>query len=218
MTTLVVIAKDCLPGWVKTRLHPPLSLEQAAELAAASLDDTLAALAALPATRRILAFDGVIVPRAAAGYEILPQVEGTLDLRLAAVFDALEGPTVLVGMDTPQLTSALLAPVFTAWTGDVDAWLGFANDGGFWALALKDPIGDLIRGDLIRGVPMSRSDTGALQLKRLTDAGLRVSLLPTLTDVDTIADAHQVAAIAPTGAFALALAAMTTSSTENGLR
>ena len=218
MTTLVVIAKECLPGRVKTRLHPPLSLEQAAELAAASLDDTLAALAALPATRRILAFDGVIAPPAAAGYEILPQVEGTLDLRLAAVFDACEGPTVLVGMDTPQLTSALLAPVFDAWTGDVDAWLGFANDGGFWALALKDPIGDLVRGDLIRGVPMSRSDTGALQLKRLTDAGLRVSLLPTLTDVDTIADAHQVAAIRPAGAFALALAAMTTSNTENGLR
>ena len=223
MTTLVVIAKECLPGRVKTRLHPPLSLEQAAELAAASLDDTLAALAALPATRRILAFDGVIPPRAAAGYEILPQVEGTLDLRLGAVFDACAGPTVLVGMDTPQVTSALLEPVFTDWTDDVDAWFGFANDGGFWALALADPAaallrGDRTRGDLIRGVPMSRSDTGALQLKRLTDAGLRVNLLPTLTDVDTIDDAHRVAGIAPTGGFAAALAAMMAPSTQDGLR
>ena len=213
MTTIVVIAKECLPGRVKTRLHPPLSLEQAAELAAASLDDTLGALAALPATRRILAFDGVIPPLAAAGYEILPQAEGTLDLRLAAVFDACAGPTVLVGMDTPQLTSSLLEPVFTDWTDDVDAWFGFANDGGFWTLALNDPT-----GDLIRGVPMSRSDTGALQLKRLTDAGLRVSLLPTLTDVDTIDDAHRVAGIAPDSRFARALAAMMEPSTQDGPR
>ncbi|TFC86093.1 DUF2064 domain-containing protein [Cryobacterium sp. TMT3-29-2] len=218
MTTIVVIAKECLPGRVKTRLHPPLSLEQAAELAAASLDDTLAALAALPATRRILAFDGVIAPLAAAGYEILPQVEGTLDVRLAAVFDACEGPTVLVGMDTPQLTSAQLEPVFTDWTDDVDAWFGFADDGGFWALALNDLADARVRGDLIRGVPMSRDDTGALQLKRLTDAGLRVSLLPTLTDVDTIDDAHRVAEIAPTGGFAAALTAMTAPSTTDGLR
>ena len=70
MTTIVVIAKECLPGRVKTRLHPPLSLEQAAALAAASLDDTLGALAALPATRRILAFDGVIAPLAAARVSI----------------------------------------------------------------------------------------------------------------------------------------------------
>lgn len=213
MTTIVVIAKECLPGRVKTRLHPPLSLEQAAALAAASLDDTLGALAALPATRRILAFDGVIAPLAAAGYEILPQSPGTLDLRLAAVFDACEGPTLLVGMDTPQITSSLLEPVFTDWTDGVDAWFGFANDGGFWALALNEPT-----GDLIRGVPMSRSDTGELQLKRLTDAGLRVNLLPTLTDVDTIDDAHQVAHIAPTGGFATVLAAMTVSSTKDGLR
>ncbi|MCY7288577.1 MAG: DUF2064 domain-containing protein, partial [Cryobacterium sp.] len=198
---------------VKTRLHPPLSLEQAAALAAASLDDTLGALAALPAPRRILAFDGVIAPPAAAGYEILPQMEGTLDLRLAAVFDACEGPTLLVGMDTPQITSSLLEPVFTDWTDEVDAWFGFANDGGFWALALNDPT-----GDLIRGVPMSRSDTGELQLKRLTDAGLRVNLLSTLTDVDTIDDAHQVAGIAPTSGFATVLAAMTVSGTKDGLR
>ncbi|HSP52398.1 MAG TPA: DUF2064 domain-containing protein [Cryobacterium sp.] len=218
MTTLVVIAKECLPGRVKTRLHPPLSLEQAAELAAASLDDTLDALAGLPATRRILAFDGVIAPLAAAGYEILPQGEGTLDQRLAAVFDACEGPTVLVGMDTPQITAALLEPVFTDWTDDVDAWFGFANDGGFWTLALNDTAAGPNRGDLIRGVPMSRSDSGALQLKRLTDAGLRVNLLPSLTDVDTIDDAHRVAGIAPTGRFAAALAAMMAPSTKDGLR
>jgi len=218
MTALVVIAKECLPGRVKTRLHPALSFEQAAELAAASLDDTLTAALAVPASRRILAFDGVTPPRAAAEFEILPQVAGGLDERLAAIFDGLDEPTVLIGMDTPQVTADLLAPVFADWPDDTDAWLGLADDGGFWALALaaprgglrrgSSPRGDSRRGDLIRGVPMSMDDTGARQLDRLQEAGLRVRQLPVLTDVDTIADAHAVAATVPDGRFARALAAM----------
>ncbi|WP_255579649.1 DUF2064 domain-containing protein [Cryobacterium sp. PAMC25264] len=109
MTTLIVIAKECLPGRVKTRLHPPLSFEQAAQLAAASLDDTFAAVAPLPATRRVLAFDGVVVPAAAAGYDVVPQIDGGLDERLGAIFDGCTEPTVLIGMDTPQITAELLA-------------------------------------------------------------------------------------------------------------
>jgi len=201
MTTLIVIAKECLPGRVKTRLHPPLSLEQAASLAAASLDDTLDAVAAVPATRRVLAFDGQIPPAAAAGYDVVPQVAGGLDDRLGAIFDGCSEPALLIGMDTPQVTAELLAPVFSDWPDDVDAWFGPAVDGGFWALALRDP-----NGDLIRGVPMSRDDTGERQLERLRAAGLRVRLLPTLTDVDHIDDAYTVAELAPAGRFAATLA------------
>ena len=121
MTTLIVIAKECLPGKVKTRLHPPLSLDQAAQLAAASLDDTLAAVAPLPATRRVLAFDGQVAPASAAGYDIVPQVSGGLDARLGAIFDGCNEPAVLIGMDTPQVSAAVLAPIFAAWPDDVDA-------------------------------------------------------------------------------------------------
>ena len=201
MTAIVVIAKECLPGKVKTRLHPPLSLEQAAELAAASLADTLAVASQLPATRYILAFDGVTAPVEASAWEILPQSTGGLDERLAAIFDTLAEPTLLLGMDTPQVSAELLAPVFTDWGDETDAWFGPADDGGFWALALKSP-----SGTLLRGVPMSRSDTGAHQLRRLDEAGLSVRLLPTLTDIDTITDAHTVASVAPGTRFARAFA------------
>lgn len=40
-TTLLVLAKEPVPGRVKTRLTPPFTPEEAAELAAASLADTL---------------------------------------------------------------------------------------------------------------------------------------------------------------------------------
>jgi glycosyltransferase A (GT-A) superfamily protein (DUF2064 family) len=201
MTTLIVLAKECLPGKVKTRLHPPLSLEEAARLAAASLDDTLGAVAGLAATRRILAFDGQAAPAAASGYEVVAQVDGGLDARIGAIFDVCTEPAVLIGMDTPQVQTEDLAPIFESWPDDVDAWFGPAADGGFWALALRHP-----DGDLIRGVPMSRDDTGQLQLERLRAAGLRVRMLPTLTDVDHIHDAYAVAHLVPDGGFAATLA------------
>jgi glycosyltransferase A (GT-A) superfamily protein (DUF2064 family) len=143
----------------------------------------------------------------------VPQVDGGLDDRLGAIFDHCAGPTVLIGMDTPQVTAELLAPVFDVWPAEVDAWFGPAADGGFWALALREP-----DGDLIRGVPMSRDDTGARQLERLHAAGLRVRMLPTLTDVDTIDDAQKVADLAPTGRFAATLTGFAALSTAGADR
>ena len=200
MTTIVVIAKETIAGRVKTRLHPPLSLQQAADVAAAAIQDTLAVASALPATRRVLLFDGNRTPPGSGAFEVLPQIGGDLDARLGALFDEVDGPTVLIGMDTPQVTVETLSPVFTDWTDDVDAWFGPANDGGFWALGLARPT-----GDLLRGVPMSRDDTGAHQLRRLAEAGLRVRMLPELVDVDTIDDARLVAATAPDSRFSAAL-------------
>jgi glycosyltransferase A (GT-A) superfamily protein (DUF2064 family) len=196
MTTLVIIAKECLPGRVKTRLHPDVSFEQAAALAAASLADTLAVGAELAADRRILAYDGIVPPPDSQLFEVLPQSSGDLDERLATVFDALTGPTFLVGMDTPQLRAADLASLFP-WPADTDFAFGAAHDGGFWSLGMREP-----RGDLIRGIPMSRDDTGARQLERLRATGGRIRMLPPLTDIDTISEARAVADLAPTTRFA----------------
>jgi glycosyltransferase A (GT-A) superfamily protein (DUF2064 family) len=199
MTTLVIIAKECLPGRVKTRLHPAVSYEQAAELAAASLADTLARGTEMPAERRILAFDGLVPPPDSQAYVVVPQSAGELDARLAAIFDAAEGPTLLIGMDTPQLRAADLAMLFP-WPDDADFAFGPARDGGFWALGMREP-----RGELIRGVPMSRDDTGVRQLERLRSTGGTIRMLPPLTDVDTIVEAHAVAASAPDTRFARTL-------------
>ena len=57
---------------------------------------------------------------------------------------------------------------------------------------------------------MSAGTTGAAQLARLVEHGLRVDMLPALRDVDTIADARAVAAACrPGAAFPAALAAVT---------
>ena len=230
MLTVVVIAKECVPGRVKTRLTPALSYEQAASVAFASLSDTLDVVLQVPADTRILAFDGDPdnAPDQGAGFEIIQQTCGGLDTRLAAIFDRCTGPTLLVGMDTPQLTAADLREAVdglqataTAATASAAAgpaikpaaWLGFANDGGFWALGMTHP-----DGALIRGVEMSRDDTGREQLNRLLGAGLDVSLLPELTDVDTFADAVEVSQAAPDSRFARAFAAAVATSTQADAR
>ena len=211
MTTLIIIAKECVPGRVKTRLHPPLSLEQAAALASASLADTFRAVSALDASRRILLFDGNLFPLGSEPYDVIPQVSGNLDRRLGAIFDECEGPTVLIGMDTPQLDAAMLAPLFDEWPVDVDAFLGFAVDGGYWTIAMAKP-----DGSLIRGVPMSQDNTGQLQLERLAEAGLRVQMLPELLDVDTVDDARMVASLAPETEFARTFASFDVTSGQPG--
>ncbi|MFC9863232.1 MULTISPECIES: TIGR04282 family arsenosugar biosynthesis glycosyltransferase [unclassified Streptomyces] len=204
-TTVLVIAKEPLPGRVKTRLTPSFSPGEAAQLAEAALGDTLRTVRALPAARRVVVLDGAPGPWLPPGIEVMEQGTGGLDERLAAAFGAFSGPTLLIGMDTPQITVADLAPALSpvAWDG-CDAWFGPAEDGGFWALGLAEP-----DPELLRGVPMSVPETGAVQRRRLIDAGLTVRELPLLRDVDTAADAAHVAAVVPHGLFAAALARLT---------
>jgi glycosyltransferase A (GT-A) superfamily protein (DUF2064 family) len=200
VTTLLVIAKEPRPGRVKTRLTPPFAPGEAAALAAACLVDTLRAVAVTPARRRVLVLDGEPGRWLPPGFEVVRQCAGGLDERLAAAFADCTGPALLIGMDTPQVTPALLTVDFA----DCDAYFGPAEDGGFWALGLAEP-----DPGLLRGVPMSTPTTGAVQRARLVAAGLRVRDLPRLRDVDTAHDAELVAASAPDSHFAAELGRLT---------
>jgi hypothetical protein len=116
-------------------------------------------------------------------------------------------------MDTPQVTANHLAAAAALLaTGGrstaarpqpaVDAVLGPATDGGWWALGLRDPA----RAAVLREVPMSTPATGARTLAALRGGGLRFGFLPELRDVDTIEDALAVAPLCPTGSrFAAAV-------------
>lgn len=205
--TIAVIAKEPVSGAVKTRLTPPCTAEEAADLARAMLTDTLAAVAEARATRRLLALDGAVGDWLPGGFEVVPQAAGTLDVRLAHVLEAVNGPVILIGMDTPQIAPALLHCDFDRHP----AWLGPAADGGYWAIGLAEP-----DPGLVRGVPMSVPHTFAAQLRALAGAGLGVGTLPTLRDVDTWADATAVARQVPDSRFARAMAAVRTRAASGG--
>jgi len=197
---LLLMAKAPVPGLVKTRLCPPCTPEQAAAVAAAALADTVDSLASTPAVRRTLVLNGRMeVP---AGWDVVAQRGAGLGERLANAYADAAWPglaQLLVGMDTPQLSPALLADAGERLCRDgVDAVLGLADDGGWWALGLRDPAA----GAVLRDVPMSTSETGQLTLRALHGFGLRVALLRVLRDVDTADDAHAVAALCPGTRFA----------------
>lgn len=203
--SLIVIAKEPRPGRVKTRLCPPCTPAQAADLAAAALADTLATVAATPARRRILALDGTPGPWVPDRFEVVPQRGDGLGQRLADAFSHADGPALLVGMDTPQIDRPLVRAAMDALCGPTgsapDAVLGRALDGGWWALGLNRP--DL---PVFEGVAMSTDHTHRDQLRRFGELGLRHTDLPELLDVDTFDDATTVAEAAPDTDFARAVA------------
>lgn len=202
-STLIVIAKAPRPGHSKTRLCPPCTPQQAADLALAALRDTLTAVLRTPGVdRRVLVLDGKPGAWVPASFEVLPQRGDGLDERLAAAFDDVGDPALLVGMDTPQISPSLLRAGLDALDADPAA-LGPAPDGGYWAIGLREP-----DAEVFRGVPMSTAHTCAAQRARLDERGLSWAELPLLRDVDRIEDAHAVAALAPEGRFARTLDAL----------
>ena len=196
MTTLVVLAKAPVPGRSKTRLSPPCTPVEAAQVADAALRDSLDVACRTAADRVVLVLDGGPFGGMDPAIEVVAQRGDGLGERLAAAFADVGGPILLIGMDTPQVEVALLDTALAQVDRAVPV-LGPASDGGWWALGLpRCPAG------AFDGVPMSSSFTAAVQRERLAACGVDVVSLPELLDVDHWADAIEVAALVPTGRFA----------------
>ncbi len=220
---MLVVAKAPVAGLVKTRLGADIGPAAAAEIAAASLLDTLAACREAVGPQQChLSLAGELseavradeLTRMLAGWQIHAQhgsdfaerlVNAHLDVGLARHLEGWSGagPVVQVGMDTPQVTPALLLEAAAA-THEHDAALGPAEDGGWWVLALRRPAD----ARALSGVPMSTPTTHDDTRRALVGAGLRVATTGTLCDVDTVADADAVAGLVPGTAFAQAWASV----------
>jgi len=198
---VIVMAKEPVAGKVKTRLCPPCSGSSAAAVAAAALADTLDAVAACGASRRVVALAGSPGDWLPPGFEIVRQRGDGLASRLANAWSDVGGPGIQIGMDTPQVTGTELdsllsivdkpAAVGSAAVGP--AVLGPARDGGWWVIGWHraDPHA------VFTGIPMSEPTTGALQERRLRELGLDVVRAPLRRDIDTIDDLAAVALATP---------------------
>lgn len=213
MTVLLVVAKAPVPGLAKTRLCPPATPRQAAAIAAASLLDTIHAVAAVPLVTPVLAYTGDLtsaeraddIRTALTGWHLIPQRGANFADRLANAHADTAArfpgqPVLQLGMDTPQVRPGLLSTALHRLAG-ADAALGPAVDGGWWALGLRDPA----HAAALRTVPMSTPDTGLRTRMALSGRGLRVADLARLSDVDTWAEAAAVAASIPDSNFASAV-------------
>jgi uncharacterized protein len=160
------------------RLSPLYSADQAAALANAALADTLQAVQTMPS--------GLGRPGWATVFRGLEQALADTSRRF--------GPSLLIAMETPQLSPELLAES-TGALRDYDAVLGPTTGDGWWALGLRHPAHSALLGVMS---PAALADTGSLTLATLR-LGLRVAMLPTLQEVRTGADARAVARQCPPG-------------------
>lgn len=198
---VTVIAKAPVPGQVKTRLSPPCTAEQAAEVAAAALADTLTAVdevARLTGARRVLLLDGDPQNWMPTAFDVVAQRGTGLEERLCNGFLDL-GPGVIIGMETPQVAAGLADATAAARRG-IDS-IGLATDGGYWMIGLC-AASVAIAHELFDGMPMSSTHTGLAQLRRLHAHGRQVRLLPMARDLDTFDDLQAVAASGRAGSLA----------------
>ncbi|WP_072690222.1 TIGR04282 family arsenosugar biosynthesis glycosyltransferase [Rhodococcus marinonascens] len=198
---VLVVAKAPVPGFAKTRLATEIGDTRAADLAAASLLDTLDAVAAADVTHRVVAMTGDLdravgtedITSALRGFTVIQQRGGSFAERLvhahADAFRAFAVPILQIGMDTPQVSAALLEESAAILTQQKRCVLGPAEDGGWWVLGVPDAV----MAEAILPVPTSRPDTGRLTRDALVASGAEVVDLPMLRDVDYAADVGPVA-------------------------
>jgi rSAM/selenodomain-associated transferase 1 len=185
---LLIVAKRPMPRQTKTRLCPPLLPEQAAQLYECFLRDTLDVARAVPAVTRYIAFlphgESEYFRQLAPDFDLTPQGGESLGERLdnaltRCLSDGHER-AVIMDSDSPTLPSAYVAQAFDG-LDDADVTLGPCEDGGYYLIGLKRPQPRLLR-EVRMSTPHVLRDTLALA----NEAGLRVALLPTWYDVDTL--------------------------------
>jgi rSAM/selenodomain-associated transferase 1 len=191
--TLLVVAKQPAPGQTKTRLSPPLTHNQAADLYDCFLRDTLNIMRKVPNVQCVIGY----LPEDARGYfrQLAPDMRLTCQRGAALgerldhmLTEALLGGSqraVVMDSDSPTLPAAYLRQAFDD-LSDADVVLGPTRDGGYYLIGMKQP-----QPHLLREVQMSTPRVLADTLTLAESRGLTVSLLPTWYDVDTIGDLHQ---------------------------
>jgi rSAM/selenodomain-associated transferase 1 len=190
---LVIFAKAPRPGLVKTRMSPPLSADQAAELYGHLLDDVLCVSAeialalALDAVVTVHPADatGEMARRVPAGFRVIAQRGRNLSERMGwAVAEAAAGGAgrILVrGSDSPTLGRESIDEAL-AGLEEHDLVLSPDLDGGYALVGLRKPATGLFDHPMSTGTVLRETLANANRL------GLASALLAPCFDLDTAAD------------------------------
>jgi len=197
-SVLVIFAKAPTAGQVKTRLCPPLTPAQAAELARCFLIDTVERACTLPSIQVYVAFtpaESENIFRTLLPFPVhyLPQRGNSLGERELNVFLDLQergaSRIVLIGSDIPTLPLAHLREAFTALEdSQCDAVFGPSSDGGYYLVGMRK-----VHKELFENVSWSTPAVIAETLSQARKHNLNVELVPAWYDVDDHADLSQLA-------------------------
>lgn len=189
---LAIVGKAPVEGACKTRLCPPLTAAEAAELSRCFIDDVAAVVEAASAASGVCvytpvgaeaAFDGLLP----GGFSMLAQRGDDLGARLLhATGDLLSAGfagVCLINADGPTLPVAVLHQAASALRQPGDRIVvGPAIDGGYCLIGLKQA-----HGEIFRDIAWSTGQVLAQTLARVASLGVPLSLLPTWYDVDDLA-------------------------------
>jgi rSAM/selenodomain-associated transferase 1 len=195
---VAIMAKAPRAGEVKTRLCPPLSAREAAELYRCFLLDKIGQVRTLkeasPAIAYTPAEGRMVFEELAPGFTLVPQQGADLGARLANSFDQLfaKGCTgaLAIDSDTPTLPTDFLqqARDLIA-TPDVDVVLGPSEDGGYYLIGLRT-----LHQELFEEMPWSTAQVLPETIRRAEAKGLKIVCLPPWFDVDTPDDLERLKA------------------------
>jgi rSAM/selenodomain-associated transferase 1 len=191
---LTVMAKAPRPGRVKTRLAPPLTLDEAAAINVCFLRDTTANLASVagggaagvisytPVGEEAL-FDGLLP----AEFALLPQRGDGFGERLLATAEDLlacgYGGVCLIDSDSPTVPAMAFEQAIAALQKEGDRMvLGPSDDGGYYLIGLKHAY-----PELFAKINWSTSTVFAETMAAAEAAGIEVVRLPLWYDVDDAA-------------------------------
>jgi hypothetical protein len=189
---LAVMAKAPRPGKVKTRLAPPLSLDQSAAINICFLQDTTANISAVAASGNaagIISYTPIgdealfdnLFPR---GFALIPQRGDGFGERLLATAEDLlacgYGSVCLIDSDSPTVPAAAFEQAVSELAKPGDrVVLGPSHDGGYYLIGLKRA-----HAEVFANISWSTSTVFAETVAAAKAANLEVVTLPLWYDVD----------------------------------
>ncbi len=190
-SAIAIMAKQPESGKVKTRLCPPLSSREAADLYGAFLLDTVGLMSEIPEADLFIAYDphtareffSQMFPRSV---ECIPQGSGDLGDRLSRIsrrlFSRGVQKLVILASDTPHLPQECIHRAFSR-LDETDVVLGPCDDGGYYLIGSRAHA-----PALFGGIAWSTSAVLERTTERARDAGLKWEVLPSCYDIDTKED------------------------------
>jgi uncharacterized protein len=189
---IAVMAKASIPGRTKTRLVPPLTLEEAAAFNTAFLQDVSANILAASRQAAIAGYMAFGPPDAVEFFHAalppgigliecwLPNFGDCLFSAITHIFGLGHAAAVVLNSDSPTLPTALLVAAARALAVAGDrAVIGPSTDGGYYLLGLK-----VAHRRMFDDIDWSTERVAAQTLERARELGLPVHVLPAWYDVD----------------------------------
>ena len=190
---IAIMAKAPLPGEVKTRLCPPLSYEEAAQLYRCFLWDKIEQLNSLKATAPAVAYtpddaESLFEAMVPSKFTLILQKGPDLGARLSNTLNQLLESgyrrVMAIDSDTPTLPVAYLEKAVSVLSKpEIDVVLGPSEDGGYYLIGLRR-----LQPELFEKMRWSTAQVLSETMRRAQAKGLKVVCLPTWYDVDTPED------------------------------